>query len=107
MRARLAPCLLILPLAACKPDPDFDTRYKNAITELGKPEKRLAVVFVGVGKLDPVAKRAKELSEALTAHGVKNTYHETDGGHTYPVWRKLLVESAPMLFRKTDRRQSD
>jgi enterochelin esterase family protein len=87
--------------------PDFDTRYRTAAAELSKPEKRLTVVFVGVGKLDPVAKRAKELSDALTAHGVKNTFYETDGGHTYPVWRKLLVESAPMLFKKADRRQSD
>jgi enterochelin esterase-like enzyme len=86
---------------------DFDARYKSAIPELGKQEKRLAVVFVGVGKLDAVAKRAKELSETLTAHGVKNTFYETDGGHTYPVWRKLLVESAPLLFKKTERRTSD
>jgi enterochelin esterase family protein len=79
---------------------DFEARYKPVMAELAKPEKRLAVLFIGVGKLDGALKRAKELSEALTAHGVKNTYLETDGGHTYPVWRKLLVESAPLLFKK-------
>jgi enterochelin esterase-like enzyme len=79
---------------------DFAARYKS------KPEQPLAVVFIGVGKLDPVAKRAKELVEALNALGVKNTYYETDGGHTYPVWRKLLVESAPLLFRNGRRRPS-
>jgi enterochelin esterase-like enzyme len=79
---------------------DFESRYKSAVSDLAKPEKRLAVVFVGVGKLDPGLARAKELAETLTANGIKHTYYETDGGHTYPVWRKLLVESAPMLFRK-------
>jgi enterochelin esterase-like enzyme len=26
-----------------------------------------------------------------------------EGGHTYPTWRKLLVETAPLLFRKSAR----
>ena len=79
---------------------EFEKRYK-------KPDKPLAVAFVGIGKLDAALSRAKELSETLTAHGVKTIYHETDGGHTYPVWRKLLVESAPLLFKKNGRPASD
>jgi enterochelin esterase-like enzyme len=72
---------------------DFEKRFKT-------PDKPLALAFVGIGKLDAALERAKQLSETLTAHGVKTTYYETDGGHTYPVWRKLLVESAQLLFRR-------
>jgi hypothetical protein len=32
------------------------------------------------------------------------TYRETDGGHIYPVWRKLLVETAPLLFQNSGHR---
>lgn len=77
---------------------DFETRYANAAADAAK--KKFDLVWVGVGKQDGVAGRAKELSEALRASGLGVVFHETDGGHTYPVWRKLLVETAPLLFRK-------
>jgi enterochelin esterase-like enzyme len=74
---------------------DFEARYPKA----GQGEK-LDLLYVGVGKEDGGRARAKELSETLTAHGLTNTYQEVEGGHTYPTWRKLLVETAPLLFRK-------
>jgi enterochelin esterase-like enzyme len=73
---------------------DFDAKFKT-VAEAPK----LSVLYVGVGKEDPVRPRAKELSETLAAKGLPATFHEVDGGHTYPTWRKLLVETAPLLFR--------
>jgi enterochelin esterase family protein len=75
---------------------DLEARHQRALE--GRPS--LAPVFIGVGKEDGVVARARALSEALSAHGLRPTFHETAGGHTYPVWRKLLVEAAPLLFRK-------
>ena len=63
--------------------------------------KKLDLFFIGVAKDDPVYPRAKELSETLTSHGIVNQLSRDHGGHTYPVWRKLLVETAPLLFRKS------
>jgi enterochelin esterase family protein len=78
---------------------DFEARYKGAAAAVAAGRNQLALLFVGTGKEDGVRPRAKELSEALGAHGLTVTYRETDGGHTYPTWRKLLVETAPLLFK--------
>jgi enterochelin esterase family protein len=76
---------------------DFDARYKSAMSAADR--NKLGLVYVGAGKDDGVLARAKELAEALRASGLTVTYHETEGGHTYPTWRKLFVETAPLLFR--------
>ncbi len=82
---------------------DFEARYRAKLPPVpaaGKAApKPFELFFIGVGKQDGVLGRAQELSEALSANGVPTTYFETDGGHTYPTWRKLLVQAAPLLFR--------
>ena len=82
---------------------DFEARYRAKLPPApaaGKTAPKLfELFFIGVGKQDGVIGRAQALSEALTANGVPTTYFETDGGHTYPTWRKLLVQTAPLLFR--------
>ena len=74
---------------------DFEARYRAKLPPAparARPRARpFELFFIGVGKQDGVLGRAQELSEALTANGVPTTYFETDGGHTYPTWRKLLV----------------
>ena len=32
--------------------------------------------------------------------GIKYTYYDTPGGHTWPVWRESLFQFAPLLFKK-------
>jgi enterochelin esterase-like enzyme len=85
---------------------DFESRYKAFVADATGPRK-LDLMWIGVGAQDAVLPRAKELSETLRAHGIDAKYHETEGGHTYPVWRKLLVETAPLLFRKGATTSSD
>jgi enterochelin esterase-like enzyme len=79
--------------------PDFEARYADALAALTTRKTRFDLVFVGAGKLDGVLPRARELSEALRAHGIPTTYQETEGGHTYPTWRELLAATAPLLFQ--------
>ena len=86
---------------------DLESRHKAVLADSAGTNKKLDLFFIGVAKDDPVYPRAKELSETLTSHGIVNRYHETMGGHTYPVWRKLLVETAPLLFRKSAPAVSD
>jgi enterochelin esterase-like enzyme len=73
---------------------DFAAKYPKLDGE------KLDLVYIGVGKEDGGRPRAKAMSEALKAGGVANTYQEVEGGHTYPTWRKLLVETAPLLFKR-------
>ena len=78
---------------------DFEARYPAT---KAKPATKTAAGFdlfvVGYGREDGVVARAKELIEALQARGLAITTIETGGGHTYPVWRKLLVATLPLLF---------
>lgn len=77
---------------------DFEAKFPKV--DAGE---KLDLAYVGIGKEDGSRAKAKELSETLNAHGIGATYQEVDGGHTYPTWRKLLVETAPLLFRKSAR----
>jgi enterochelin esterase family protein len=78
--------------------PDFEARFKD----LGKGDQP-GLVFVGIGQEDGSLIKARALAEALRAHAIPTTYREVTGGHTYPVWRKLLVEATPLLFRPNRR----
>jgi enterochelin esterase-like enzyme len=78
---------------------DFETRFKSAVPALVAPRTRPTLFFIGVAREDPAHDKARELSQLLSSQGVPVTYREVEGGHTYPVWRKLLVETAPLLFR--------
>lgn len=62
----------------------------------------MKVLFWGVGKEDPRDVGMKKLTDSLTTLGIKHTFYEdTEGatGHVWPVWRKCLVQFAPMLFQ--------
>ena len=39
------------------------------------------------------------LHALLTDKGVKHTYVETAGNHSWPVWRRYLAEFAPLVFQ--------
>lgn len=78
---------------------DFQARYGELLAGAGKSAPPFHLYFVGTGRQDGVRARAQALSEALTESGIKATYLEIDGGHTYPIWRKLLAHTAPLLFR--------
>jgi enterochelin esterase-like enzyme len=68
-----------------------DSKKTNAMVKL---------FFVGVGKDDNiVANGPKQLSDTLTAHGIRNEYHEIDGGHSMTSARLLMLEFVQKLFR--------
>jgi enterochelin esterase-like enzyme len=73
---------------------DFETRFQKV-----SDGEKVDLLFIGVGKEDGARARAKELAETLQGHGLAPVYQEIEGGHTYPSWRKLLVATAPLLFR--------
>jgi enterochelin esterase family protein len=80
---------------------DFEARFGAGLAGAAAARDKLGLFFVGIGKEDNSRAKARELSEAAVAHGLPATFHETEGGHTYPVWRKLLVETAPRLFKRS------
>jgi enterochelin esterase-like enzyme len=51
------------------------------------------------GKEDIAYNNCQVMMKRFDEIGIKYTYFETPGGHTWPVWRESLHEFAPLLFK--------
>jgi len=60
---------------------------------------KLKLLWIGCGTEDSLFGASKNFSEWLTANSIKHTFRETDGAHTWMVWRRYLHEISPLLFR--------
>lgn len=79
---------------------NFESRFKPLLDDPAGTNKKLKQLWIGCGRQDPAFERNHKLSELLTAHKVRNAFHATEGLHNFAVWRRYLVEIAPLLFRK-------
>jgi enterochelin esterase family protein len=59
----------------------------------------LKLLWIGCGKDDGAMKNNQALDAFLTQHGIKHTFRESEGAHTWMVWRRYLNEIAPLLFQ--------
>lgn len=78
-----------------KPDPDPDQDIKLETLK----NSGYILYWIGVGKDDFLYKSVQSLRTALDKHGLKYTYRESTGGHSWANWRLYLSEFAPQLFR--------
>lgn len=60
---------------------------------------KLKLLWIGCGKDDFLRGRNEEFIATLKEKGVPHEWQLTDGDHSWPVWRRYLVEFAPMLFQ--------
>jgi enterochelin esterase family protein len=51
------------------------------------------------GRQDFLLERNRAFDKLLTERNVRHVYRETEGPHTYSVWRQYLAEFVPLLFR--------
>jgi enterochelin esterase family protein len=79
---------------------NFESRFKPLLDDPEGTNKKLKQLWIGCGRQDPAFERNQGLSDLLTAHKVTHTFHPTEGLHNFSVWRRYLVEVAPLLFRK-------
>jgi enterochelin esterase family protein len=82
---------------------NFESRFQALLDDSEGTNRRLKQLWIGCGRQDPAFERNQKLSELLTAHKVRNTFHPTEGLHNFALWRRYLVEVAPSLFRKDGR----
>jgi enterochelin esterase family protein len=61
--------------------------------------KDLKAFWIACGKKDFLFQRNNEFDALLKSKGIKHEYVETEGDHSWPVWRRYLVEFSPKLFR--------
>ena len=82
------------------PNPDAAKIEQERITKLEALKKSgYKLYWIGCGKDDFVYKGVVTLRETLDKVGLKYTYRESTGGHTWANWRIYLSEFAPLLFK--------
>lgn len=78
---------------------DFSQAYARLVANPSDANRQLRLLWVGCGRDDNAFAASKRLSEFLTANKITHTFRETDGAHTWMVWRRYLQEISPLLFR--------
>jgi enterochelin esterase-like enzyme len=78
---------------------NYPKTYAKIVAGADEANKRLKLLWIGCGREDGQFGQSKSLSDFLTANKVKHTFRETDGAHTWMVWRRYLHEISPLLFR--------
>ncbi len=71
--------------------------FPNLNAEVAK--KNIKLLWIACGKEDGLLKNNREFKSWLTSKGIPFTDVETDGAHTWQVWRRNLTTLAPLLFR--------
>jgi enterochelin esterase family protein len=60
--------------------------------------RQLKLLWIGCGTSDSLFTSVREFSTFLNQHQITHRFRESDGAHTWIVWRRYLNEIAPMLF---------
>jgi enterochelin esterase-like enzyme len=60
--------------------------------------QKLKTFWIAIGKDDFLLSRNKTFDELLTRKGITHTFTATEGNHSWPGWRRYLVEFTPILF---------
>jgi enterochelin esterase-like enzyme len=77
--------------------------FAKALADSAKTNRKLKLLYLTIGKDDGLAAGNRVFDAALTKAGVKHTYREGEGAHTWRVWRRNLYDIAPLLFQPTRR----
>lgn len=72
--------------------------FKALLSNTKKVNEQYKLVWVGCGTDDTLFKSVQDFARMLDSAGVKHTWRESDGAHTWLNWRRYLAEVAPMLF---------
>ncbi len=74
--------------------------YENFDATLKKQmENGYKLYWIGMGKTDFLYKAGVDFRAKLDGMGMKYTYVETEGGHTWRNWRIYLSQFVPLLFK--------
>lgn len=65
----------------------------------GSVNRDLRLFWVACGDKDFLFQRNREFHALLDQKGIRHEFVETAGDHSWPVWRRYLVDFTPKLFR--------
>jgi enterochelin esterase-like enzyme len=81
---------------------DAKTAYNGVLADVAAFNKRVKLVWIGIGTKEPERMYASVhgFHETLTQAGIEHVYYESPGtSHEWLTWRRDLYEFAPRLFR--------
>jgi len=62
-----------------------------------KDNARIRLLWIACGKDDRLVEGNRKFVEWLKSRGIRHTWVETEGAHTWPVWRRYLIEFTKLL----------
>ncbi len=79
----------------------LENNYAALLNDAQGTNAKLKVLWLGCGRQDTTVQFAnnKRVSDIFYEHGINHIFYEMDGAHTFIVWRKLLEETLPVLFK--------
>ena len=72
---------------------------RNVASSLARSAREMRLVYFAMGKDDFLYARVAPTRALFDKVGIRHTYNETAGGHTWINWRDYLADFAPRLFR--------
>ena len=77
--------------------------FASILSDSTRVNRSLKLLYLTIGRDDGLVTGNRALDAALTKGGVKHTYREGEGAHTWRVWRRNLYDVAPLLFQSKPR----
>lgn len=79
---------------------DVEKYYSMLKDKKDEYNAKLKHFWLSMGGQEDIAyKNCQIMMKRLDEIGIKYSYFETPGGHTWPVWRESLYQFAPLLFK--------
>jgi enterochelin esterase family protein len=66
----------------------------------GVSNAKLNLLWIGCGKQEPRLGTNQQFVKLLNDHQISNSFVTLDGLHNYTLWRKFLIQMAPLMFRE-------
>ncbi len=76
-----------------------ETTYPAFFADAAAINKKMKLLWIGVGKDDFALNGSNALAASLKTAGINHTFRLTEGRHEWVIWRHYLNEVAPLLFR--------
>ncbi len=78
--------------------PDTDS-IAESLAHADATNQQLKLLWIACGKDDFLLKRNTDFIALLTEKKIQHTWKQSEGAHSWPVWRGYLAEFAPLLFQ--------
>jgi enterochelin esterase-like enzyme len=78
---------------------DPEQTFADLFANPSASNKKIKLLWIGIGRQDPGFESAQKLSDLLHKHEIEHIFHPSEGKHAWTVWRHYLSEFAPLLFK--------